>query len=45
MKGLKFIKIIVLALGILLFLDSCSATKSKRGCDGNKKSKVPFGYM
>jgi len=45
MKALKSVKIVLLALAFLLILDSCSSAKSRRGCDGNKKARVPFGYM
>jgi len=46
MRNLKIIKLAMLSAVLLLILDSCSSSRSgRRGCDGNRKTRVPYGYM
>ncbi|MCC6722374.1 MAG: hypothetical protein IT243_09235 [Bacteroidia bacterium] len=46
MNILKIIKTAIITLVLIVILDSCAANRnSLKGCDGNKKTKVPFGYM
>lgn len=45
MKLPKILLVATMALAFIILIQACSSAKSRRGCDGNKKTKVPFGYM
>ncbi|NUM32791.1 MAG: hypothetical protein HUU47_10785 [Bacteroidetes bacterium] len=37
--------IFTLAVMVLVFHSCTSVRNGKKGCDGHKKTRVPFGYM
>lgn len=46
MNSSKILKNTLAIFLLVLILASCSANRnSLKGCDGHKKTKVPFGYM